>query len=130
MQCSVRNIRVNDRGKGSINCLSQPRGPCPDYYWVFEYQLIASGILTQLSRYNRAKKQFASRRKGPQHWIQLVILIIYLYIYFTRLPIRKNISFVKEFCDKNTIRFLENRLKLYDGCFWNVNFTDLLIYTY
>ena len=59
-----------------------PRGPLPTFNWVFEYQSIASEILTQPSRY---RKQFASRRKmslSLEPGTCLVYASILGYIYF------------------------------------------------
>ena len=49
--------------------------------WVFQYQPIASEILTQPSRYKTAESNLLADEKGPQHWIQLVVWVIHLYLY-------------------------------------------------
>ena len=56
----------------------------PTFYWVFEYQPIASKILTLPSRYKRAKKQFASTRKrspllGPGSCLGYTHPYLYIY---------------------------------------------------
>ena len=43
--------------------MSPSQGLMPTFNWVFENQPIALGILTQLSRYKKRRKQLASRRK-------------------------------------------------------------------
>ena len=52
--------------------MSPPRGPYADFQMglVFEYQLIASKILTQTTRYKRAESKLLSEEKDPQqYWI-------------------------------------------------------------
>ena len=52
--------------------------PLPTFNWVFEYQPIASGILTQPSSlYKRAETNLLSDEKGPQNSIKKDI---YCYI--------------------------------------------------
>ena len=54
--------------------------PVPTFNWVFKNQPIASGILTQLSRYKRADSNLLADEKGPRHLGQVVVrLCIYTY---------------------------------------------------
>ena len=48
----------------------------PTFNCVFEYQLIASEILTQPSYYKRAESNLLSDGEVPQHWIQVVVTVI------------------------------------------------------
>ena len=50
----------------------------PTFHWFFEYQPIASVILTQPSRYKRAESNLQADEKGPQHWIQVFVYTILL----------------------------------------------------
>ena len=51
------------------------------FNWVFEYQPIASQILTQPSRYKRAESNLFSYEKDLQHLNQVDIWILYTYLY-------------------------------------------------
>ena len=53
----------------------------PTFNWFFEYQPIASEMLTQPSRYKWAERNLIADEKGPLHWIQIVFWIIHLYLY-------------------------------------------------
>ena len=81
----VHQIKVIQlRGRGSITVSPQPVDHVPTFTLVFEYQTIASEIFTQPSHYKKAENNLLADKKGPQHWIQLVIRInihLYLYIY-------------------------------------------------
>ena len=57
-----------ERGKGLGNCMSPTHKSCADVQFVgYEYQLIASEILIQPSRYKRAENNLLADEKGPQH---------------------------------------------------------------
>ena len=65
-----------------------PRGgdPLPTFNWIFEYQPIASEILTQPSRYKRAESNLLADEKGP--WKRGAgCLVIHLYYKFIRLTL-------------------------------------------
>ena len=51
----------------------------PTFNRVFEKQPIASGILTQLSRYKRAESNLLSDEKGPHQGDPGSCLVIHLY---------------------------------------------------
>ena len=52
------------------------------FNWVFENQQIASGILTQPSRYKRAECNLLVDGKGPQQVDPGSCLVIHLYYRF------------------------------------------------
>ena len=60
----------------------------PTFNCIFENQLIASGILTQLCRYKRAESNLLSDEKGPQQGDPGSCLVIHLYFSFA--TIKKN----------------------------------------
>ena len=82
---SCWTLEQNNRGvKGLNSCMSPPRGHVLISISVFENQPIASGILTQPSRYNRAKSNLLADEKGLHH------LNISMYIYtFNNKPLTK-----------------------------------------
>ena len=54
--------------------------PVPTFNLVFENQQLASGILTQPSRYKRAENNLLADEKGPQQRDPGSFLL-YIYIY-------------------------------------------------
>ena len=61
--------------------------PVPTSNWVFENQPIAGEILTQSSRNKRAESNLLADEKGPQHWIQVIVWVIHLFLYIFYLDI-------------------------------------------
>ena len=74
-------------------CMSSFRGPSVDFYTTpFEARVLytsnlqvvggilpkASQISTQPTHYQRAEANLLAAEKGPQHWTQVVIWIVYL----------------------------------------------------
>ena len=60
--------------------MSHPEDHVPTFNWVFENQPIASGKLTQPSRYKKAEINLQADEKGPQQGDPGSFWIIYLYI--------------------------------------------------
>ena len=57
-------------------------GPCANFqFQVFEYQLIASEILAQPSRYERAESNLLADENNPLNWNYVIVWVIYLYLY-------------------------------------------------
>ena len=46
-----------------------------------KYQLIALEKLTQQSRCKRADSYLLADENAPHHWIQVIVWVIYLYLY-------------------------------------------------
>ena len=64
--CTRYTIRVNNTGgRGCITVCPLPQDPMPTLNWVFENQPIASGKLTQPSRYKRVESNLLADKKGP-----------------------------------------------------------------
>ena len=61
------------------NCIPNHKEPMLTSTWVFENQLIASGILTQPSRYKRAESNLLTDEKGPQPGDPGSYLVNHLY---------------------------------------------------
>ena len=60
-----------------------PKDPVPTFNWVFENKpIIASLILTQPSRYERAKINLLAQEKGPRQVDPNSCLVIHLYYKF------------------------------------------------
>ena len=75
----------NRRGRGLITVCPILKDPVPT--WVFENQPIESGIITQLSRYNRAETNLLADEKGPQQGDPGSCLFINLYYRFIQITI-------------------------------------------
>ncbi len=58
-----------------------PVDAMPTSNWFFECQPMALEILTQQSRCKKAESNLLSDEKGLQHWFQVVVWIIHLYLY-------------------------------------------------
>ena len=52
----------------------------PTFNWVFGYQPVVSVILSQPSRYKKEESNLLADEKGSQHWIQVFVWVIYLYL--------------------------------------------------
>ena len=55
------------------NLCPHPKDLVQTFNWVFEDQPMASGILTQLSRYKRAESNLLADEKSPDRGIQVVV---------------------------------------------------------
>ena len=59
--------------------MSPPRGPCT-FNWVFEYQPIASDMITQPSCFKMADRNLLADEKGPHYMGQVVVWFIHLLL--------------------------------------------------
>ena len=69
-----------NKNENILKYIPVPEDPVPTFNWVCD-QLIASEILTQLSRYKRAESNLLSDKKGPHNLGQVVVWVIHLYLY-------------------------------------------------
>ena len=58
----------------------QPVDPVRSFIWVFQYQPLASSLLTQPSRYENVENNLQADEKGLQDMGQVVVWVIHLYL--------------------------------------------------